>query len=135
MTRRRYATAASLPRLRIIRSPVKLGKFYYPGPILAAKRPAARFGLRVDHASILNQRNPFPALRLLPEGVVIREVLPGSPADAALLQPNKLITHVDGKQVTTPAEYHEVMTKVGRSVTLTIVNPEGQSEDVTLMEK
>ena len=121
--------------LRLISGQVKLGKFYYPGPILAAKRPPARFGLRVDHASILNQRNPFPALRVLPEGVVIREVLPGSPADAALLQPNKLITHVNSRAVTTPAEYHEAMAKVGRAVKLTIVSPEGPAEEVELTEK
>jgi serine protease Do len=121
--------------LRVVSNSVKLGKFYYPGPILAARRAPARFGLRVDHASILNQRNPFPAARLLPEGVVIREVVPGSPADAALLQPDKLITHVNGRQVTTPAEYNAALAKMGRSVTLTIVNPEGQADEITLNEK
>jgi serine protease Do len=119
----------------VVQNNVKLGKFFYPGPILAAKRPPARFGLRVDHSSIFNQRNPFPGARVLPEGVVIREVIPGSPADAALLQPDKLITHVNGKQVTTPSEYNAALVKIGRSVTLTIVNPEGQSDDITLNEK
>lgn len=115
---------------------VKLGKFYVPGPVVASKRPAARFGLRVDHASILTQRNPFPAFaRPLPDGVVIRDVVPESPADRARLQPDKLITHVNSRAVPTPADYHAEMARAGNRVKLTVVSSEGRSLDVTLDEK
>ncbi|MGL4554380.1 MAG: trypsin-like peptidase domain-containing protein [Gemmataceae bacterium] len=115
---------------------VKLAKFYYPGPIIAAKRPPARFGLRVDHASILTQRNPFPGFgRATPDGVVIREVLPGGPADAARLQPDKMITHVNGKQVLTPAEYLAAVVRSGRSAKLTVLTSDGRPEEIQLNEK
>jgi serine protease Do len=121
---------------RNVSNNVTLAKFYYPGPILAAKRPPARFGLRVDHSSILTQRNPFPGLgRAQPDGVVIREVIPGGPADKALLQPDKLITHVDDTPVPTPAAYLAAILKAGPSVRLTVVNGEGRSDQITLTEK
>jgi serine protease Do len=116
---------------------VKLAKFYYPGPIIASKRPPARFGMRVDHSSILSQRNPFGAFARgsTPEGVVIREVIPGGPADAARLQPDKLITHVNGKPVTKPAEYVDAIMRARKEVVVTVLTSDGRPEEITLSEK
>ena len=43
----------------------------------------------------------------MPQGVAIREVAPDSPADKARLQVDAVITQVNGKPVTTPAEFYE----------------------------
>ena len=114
---------------------VRLAKFYWPGPVIASKQPPARFGLRVDHTSILSQRNPFPHWRALPEGVIVREVVYGGPADRARLQPDKIITQVNGKAVTTPAEYYKEIARAGRKAELTFLTSDGRPERLTLEEK
>jgi S1-C subfamily serine protease len=117
---------------------LKLAKFYVPGPVLAAKRPPAKFGLRVDYTSIICQRNPFPLWhRAPPAGVVIREVGPDSPADKARLQPDKIITEVNGRAVTTPTEYYKAISlpSVKDKVELTYLNSEGGRSIITLREK
>ncbi len=116
---------------------VTLAKFYVPGSVIASKRPPARFGLRVDYTSIKLQRDPFLNFnRSVPEGVVIREVIPNSPADEALLQPDKIITHVNGRLVTTPKQYYEqIMLSPGKKVELTVLNSENRFVQVTLEEK
>ncbi|MFO0877115.1 MAG: trypsin-like peptidase domain-containing protein [Gemmataceae bacterium] len=116
--------------------PVKLAKFYVAGPIIAAKRPPSRFGLRVDYASILSQRNPFFAMSRTPsEGVIIREVVPGSSADKARLQPDKVITQVNDRPIATPEDYYREIARAGKSVELTFLNSEGRSEKLTLEDK
>jgi serine protease Do len=114
---------------------VKLAKFYTGGTVIAAKRPPARFGLRVDYTSILAMRNPFPSSRPMPDGVTVREVVPGSPADYARLQPDKVITHVNGKAVYSPREYNEAVARTGRKVELTFLMSDGRPEKLTLEEK
>jgi serine protease Do len=113
---------------------VKLAKFYVPGPIIASVRPPARGGLRVDYSSLLLQRGPFLgwSRQPSPEGVIIREVISGSSADKALLQPDKVITHVNGKPVNSPAEYYQEMSKARGRAELTFLNSEGGRETVTL---
>jgi S1-C subfamily serine protease len=114
----------------------KLAKFYVPGPVIASKRPQARGGLRVDYTSILTQRtNPPPFGRGLPQGVLIREVQPNSSADKVKLQPDKIITHVNGSPVTTPAEFYDQMARAHGSVDLTLYNFEGGAERVTIDTK
>jgi serine protease Do len=117
---------------------VTLAKFYVPGKFIASQRPPAPGGLRVDHLSVLAQRVPFPPWRQrpLPQGVVIREVLPNSPAEKAHLQVDKIITHVNGRPVPTPAEFYREMAGTrGQRVTLTCLNAGGRGErqqDVTI---
>lgn len=113
--------------------PVTLGKYWVPGPIIAANRPAARFGLRVDHGSIWAQRTFNP--RMVPEGVVVREVVPESPADKANLQVDKIISQVNGHPVTSPAEFYQAIAKAGRSVEITLLDPNGREGKVTLEGK
>jgi S1-C subfamily serine protease len=138
------ALAGSNARVEVARAPggprrtcnVKLAKFYAPGPVIAAKRPPARGGLRVDYLSILCQRNPFGLwTRPASEGVMIREVISGSAADKANLQPDKVITHVNGKAVSSPADYYREMAKATGKVELTILDSEGRPERVTLALK
>jgi S1-C subfamily serine protease len=115
---------------------VKLAKFYVPGSVIASNRPAPRFGLRVDHTSILVQRNPFPAFARAPaEGVLIREVVSNSPADKALLQPDKIITQVNGRYVRSPKEYYQEMAKAGKKVELTFLRSDGTPQKLSLEEK
>ena len=114
--------------------PVKLAKFHVPGKVIAAKRPPARFGLRVDYNSVLAQRNAF-LLRWPADGVAIREVVSGSAADKARLQPDKLITHVNGSPVGTPAAYYKAIALAGKKVVITYSKSDGQSDRLTLEEK
>ncbi len=112
---------------------VTLAKYYVPGPVVAANRPPARFGLRVDYTSIPSQRNPFLHWGRGPgEGVAIREVVPGSPADKARLQPDKIITQVNGKDVRTPAAFYKEMAQAGDKVELTYLNSQNRPERITL---
>jgi serine protease Do len=107
----------------------KLGKYYVPGPIVAAVRPAPRFGLRVDQATVYTQK---AQVRHVPEGVVIREVIAGSPADKAQLQPDKVIAAVDGRPVATPDEFYQAMDRAGASVEITLRGGDGQDDKVKL---
>ena len=113
---------------------VTLAKFHVPGKVIAAKRPPARFGLRVDYNSVLVQRNGF-LLRWPADGVAIREVVSGSAADKARLQPDKLITHVDGRAVLTPAAYYKEIARADKKVEITYSKSDGQPERLTLEEK
>jgi S1-C subfamily serine protease len=102
---------------------VKLSKYYVPLPSIASRRPPARGGLRVDYTSLLAQTGRD--LDPIPEGVMIREVLPGSAADKAGLQPLRVITRVDGHKVTSPAEYYRAVAAAHGEVVLTLLKPEG----------
>jgi S1-C subfamily serine protease len=109
----------------------KLGKYYVPGQIIASARPAARFGLRVDEASIYTQK---AHVRYVPEGVVIREVQVGSPADKAQLQPDKLICKVDGRPVRSPAELYQALDKAGPRVEISLRTGDNQEDKVILQK-
>ena len=113
---------------------VTLAKYSVFGKVIAANRPPARFGLRVDYNSIMAQRNPF-LFRWPADGVSIREVVPGSPADKARLQPDKLLTHVNGRAVLTPADYYKAIARAGKTVEITYAKSDGQPERLTLEEK
>lgn len=86
------------------------------GSVIASKRPRARGGLRVDWSSVVL---PVSVKRVIPEGVAIREVLPGSAAANARLQPDMIIKQVNGRPVSTPAEFYREMEKANGSVKLT----------------
>lgn len=100
------------------------------GPVIASKRPRARGGLRVDWSSVL-----LPVERSIPEGVVIREVLPSSAADKAGLKPDMIIKRVNGQTVTTPAEFYREMEKANAHVELsygTLRDTEAKSVTINL---
>jgi S1-C subfamily serine protease len=108
---------------------VKLAKYAVAGPVIASKRPPARGGLRVDWTSTLPLRWRDASI---PEGVVIREVQPGSPAERARLQPDMIITRVNNRPVTMPADFYREMGNSKGPVELTLLTPEGRDEHITL---
>jgi serine protease Do len=115
---------------------VRLAKYYVPGPVIASKRPPARFGLRVDYVSIAAQNLLLGWGDKPPtEGVVVREVIPGSAADRAKLQPDKVITHVNGKEVSSPADYYALAAKAGDKLVLRTRDSKGRALELTLEEK
>jgi serine protease Do len=111
---------------------VKMAKSYTPGKAIASHRPAPRGGMRVDYPSILGQRL---GLQRIPEGVAIREIVPGSAADKARLKVDTVITQVDGRAVTTPAEFYDAMAKAVGPVELTVLNQENRQDRVTIDPK
>jgi serine protease Do len=107
--------------------PVTLAKFPALDPVIASKRPPARGGLRVDWTSIVLPRHRFRAR--IPEGVLIREVLPASPAANAGLRPDMIIKSVDRKKVTNPTEFYREMEKAHGPVELTFSSQDEDKED------
>jgi serine protease Do len=93
---------------------VKLAKNPNALPSIASVPPPAHFGLQVEYQSVKfagpvggfrNQPPPNP-----PPGVVVRELVAGSAAakrfdELGAVRSWWVITHVDGKPVTTPSEY------------------------------
>jgi S1-C subfamily serine protease len=106
---------------------VTLAKYGVPGQIIASKRPPARGGLRVDWTSTLPLR-----WRHIPQGVVIREVVPGSSADKARLQPDMVIQRVNNTPVQTPAEFYREMENANGPVELTFLTSDGGVDRVTI---
>jgi S1-C subfamily serine protease len=94
------------------------------GPIIASNRPRARGGLRVDWASVV-----LPLGQYIPEGVVIREVLPGSAAEKARLHPDLIIKKVNGQDVSTPAEFYREMENAHGVVEITYDTLRGGNEN------
>lgn len=112
---------------------VLLAKSSHGEPVIASNRPKPFHGMRVDYASTLSiDTNP-------PEGVLVKELEPGSAADKKLKdwadRARLIIVAVDGKPVPTPAEFYR-LTAGKASVTLDIVeagrNPETTREKKTL---
>jgi S1-C subfamily serine protease len=111
---------------------VTMAKSYTPGKAIASHRPAPRGGMRVDYPSILGQRL---GLQRIPEGVAIREIVPGGAADKARLKVDTVITQVDGRAVTTPAEFYDAMAKAVGPVELTVLNQENRQDRVAIDPK
>jgi S1-C subfamily serine protease len=103
---------------------VALAKSYVPkSKFFASKKPSSVGGLRVDYASVLamsQQDSPYG----IPDGVVIREVVPKSAADKARLQVNKVITRVNDRKVSNPAEFYREVDNAGATVELTLLGRE-----------
>jgi serine protease Do len=112
---------------------VKLAKFNYPGPVIAANRPATVHGLRVDYNSVVTAEIPIP------EGVAIREFDPGSAAERkykdVLERTRWIITHVNKKPVSTPADFYRESGSAKGALELRIVevvkNPDSTARTIT----
>lgn len=98
---------------------VALDKLYLPDKVIASVKPKAFRGLRVDYTSLLYQRD-FPSSGV-PRGVFVREVEAGSAADNARLQ-DAVIIDVNGKEVTSPAEFYQAVERLTGPVTVTILS-------------
>lgn len=110
---------------------VTLGKFKLDTPFIASVRPEPVFGLRIDYGTVVAQ-TPGDGPRGVPNvaGVVVRELVPDSPAAAkfkALGENTRwLVTDVNGTPVRTPADFYKAA--AGRAaVTLTVIDPTAPS--------
>jgi S1-C subfamily serine protease len=88
--------------------------------VIASKRDEPVHGLRVDYASTLGIGVN------LPEGVTVKELEPGSPAEKKLKKWREggallVVVAVDGEPVPTPGEFYRLARKAG-SVTLDVVD-------------
>jgi serine protease Do len=86
--------------------------------VIASNKPKPVFGLRVDYLSTMTS-SPY-----LPEGVMVKEVEPGSPAGKKFKDPLSraimvVITAVDGQPVTKPDEFYRLASGKG-SITLDV---------------
>ena len=116
---------------------VKLAKYLSSLPVIASNQKAPVFGITVDYSSLLAQR-PFGIGqwgRGVPDSVLIKDVIPGSPADIAKLQSGKLISRVDNTPVSNPAEFYKAMAKAIDSVALTIIQTDGVQQEVVVLKK
>jgi serine protease Do len=99
--------------------------------VIAPNRPGPIFGLRVDYASTLSPgSNP-------PEGVLVKELEPGSPAAKKLgewaSKSTLIVTAVNGEAVSTPADFRRLAGGKS-SITLDVeeFSPEGTRKKVIL---
>ena len=81
------------------------------GPSIVTNRPTPVHGLRVEYTSTLLQ-DPRGSL---PSGVLVKELIRGSPADAKLKPQSEgakmIVTRVNGKPVTMPQEFYQAAGK------------------------
>jgi len=108
------------PGIPVRRVPVRLAKMPNLDTLLtiASVRPAPVRGLRVDYASV-QLAAPAGKQGVMAPGVVVKEIVPNSPAAKADLQPFRdVITHVNGKEVMTPDEFYEAAGTVTGPLTL-----------------
>jgi len=116
---------------------VTLAKYRGDTPFVASVRPDPVFGLRVDYGSVLAQALADGTRDGVPPGVVVRELVPDSPAAAKFkaLGDNTrwLVTHVNGTATPNPADFYAA-TKGRASVKLTVIDPAEASRprEVTL---
>lgn len=104
-----------------------LDKSPHSFPWIASVRPAPAFGLRVEYSSVMQAEQGSGARGLSP-GVMIRELVPGSPAEARFKQlggdqPARwLITAVDGTLTPKPSAFYAA-TAGKKSFTLSLIDP------------
>jgi serine protease Do len=101
----------------------RLAKANWPtdNPTIAANRPKPVYGLRVDYTSVDYKPSGFNSDRGIPSGVVVREVIEGSPAAKAELHVlTDIILAVNGRPVNTPQEFYEAARKANGPIELTI---------------
>lgn len=105
---------------------ITLAKLHVPVKAIASStgsRPYVR-GLRVDYSSLVVQQGNS-SLPIQPKGVFVCDVQSKSPADRANIRIGAVITHVNQRAVSTPAEFYQVMPAVG-SVELTLLGNPGE---------
>ncbi|MBI3465013.1 MAG: trypsin-like peptidase domain-containing protein, partial [Planctomycetes bacterium] len=117
--------------------PVTLGKYPARGHIKASVRPDTWRGIRVDYATVL-LINPVVGrerLRRVPEGgVLVIEVEPDSPAAAAGIELNDILTHMGKTRVRNPAEFYEAAKKAQGKLELTWLNPQNEQKKNSVSE-
>ncbi|HZT78687.1 MAG TPA: trypsin-like peptidase domain-containing protein [Gemmataceae bacterium] len=117
---------------------VTLAKFPLPeNKTIATNRRKPVAGIRVDYASTLYARILEDRLfgGALPRGVAVREVEPKSAADAAQVQVDSVITHVNSKPVDRPADFYREAANARGPVELTVLTPDGRTSRVKVEVK
>lgn len=144
------ALAGHRVRLTVTRAGVKreveveLAKYDNTMPWIASQPAPAVHGLRPDYISVLflqlQRAGDAHVLRVgLPAGVLVRELVPGSPAEAQFQKlgngPHRwMVTHVNGKAVRNPEEFYK---RAGTGpVRLTVIDPTepAHTHEITLPE-
>jgi S1-C subfamily serine protease len=103
------------------RSPaqVTLAKYFVRGKIVTSRKASAPRGIRVDFTSVLWMQHDSAfqgfSRREIQPGVYVSEVQPGSPAAAAKLQVNDVITQINGRPVDSPGDFYREAAKVPAS--------------------
>jgi serine protease Do len=98
---------------------VTLAKYPVDGDMIATNRAPDWRGLRVDHLSTLNARVMIPNfLQDLPGGVVVSEVLEGTPAARAGLKKFQVIRQVEKTPVASPRGFAKAAAELKGPVTL-----------------
>jgi Do/DeqQ family serine protease len=89
-----------------------------------------------DFGMTLNRVTPELAARFQlegrPSGVIVTDVLPGSPASRAGVRPGDIIRTIDRQSVTTPAEARQELGKTRTRPAVLVVEREGSSAIVAL---
>lgn len=99
--------------------------------VVATPSPQWR-GLRVDYPAALV---PAHELVEIPAGVVaVRAVVPESPVARAGLSVGLLVSHVGGKAVASPAEFHRVAASLSGNIEVTGRGPDGQPRKFVVAE-
>ena len=100
---------------------VPLAKFFVPGQKIATHlepRPFFR-GLRVDYTSVQVQQ-PELNISTIKPGVLVVDVQPLTPAAEATLKPGDIITHVNEKEVHSPASFYSQVKGILGPVVVTL---------------
>ncbi|MDZ4684494.1 MAG: trypsin-like peptidase domain-containing protein [Planctomycetaceae bacterium] len=114
---------------------VKLGKWPVSdaeGVIATQRKHPLWRGLAVDYSTA---RLKFLTQDLqIMSAVLVTDVQPNTPAQAALLEPGVFITHVNRQLVRTPAEFAEAVRAAKGPVTLSLHAPDGTPKQVVVAE-
>ncbi len=104
---------------------VVLGKFDVRGEVIATTRPSLWRGLRVDYPSVApNFVRAQEVLQAMARGgVVVTEVIPGSPADVAGLRPGQVVLTVADRPVKSPLEFDRLVGEREGPIELTTDGP------------
>lgn len=103
-----------------IEKTVVLTKYPVRGEVIATTRADAWRGLRVDYPNMRNLQLAGDALAAMARGgVLVTEVVPGSPADVAGLRPGQVVLAVGERPVKSPADFERAVDGRGGPVDLT----------------
>lgn len=114
----------------ILEKTVVLGKFNVRGEVIATSRPSLWRGLRVDYPNVAPnfQDGRFQAQDVFQAmargGVVVIEVIPGSPADVAGLRPGQVVLTVGDRPVKSPPDFDRAVEGRPGPVELTTDGPQ-----------
>lgn len=110
----------------------QLSKFPVRGRKIVTAEPETWRGIQVDYATLLLDASGRSVAPLGEEGVVVTHVAPGSPAAAAGVRPNMLITHVQSTPVRSPREFLAAVRGHEQAVELRISSEAGRASKLEI---